>query len=208
MRIILFSKNKHKAKEIRNILDMQVDIFSDFIPSFDVIESANTFKGNAILKVKALQERLPKEILQDSILIGEDSGICIESLDNKPGIYSSRYANISDFTNKESINNAKDASDIANINKVIKELNNKNIESSKAYFISCVAAIKNEQIFTAHGLMHGKVINKILGNGGFGYDPIFVPDGFEKSLGELSNDIKDSISHRFKALNLIKILIK
>ena len=206
MNIILFSKNKNKAKEIQNILDFKVSIFSDFVESFDVIENANTFKGNAILKVKALQEKLPKEILKDYILMSEDSGICIEKLDNKPGIYSSRYANISN--NKENINDIKDASDICNINKVIKELNNKNIESSKAYFISCVAAIKNKQILTTHGLLYGKVINNIRGNGGFGYDPIFIPNGFEKTLGELESNIKDSISHRFKALNLMKILIK
>ena len=206
MNIILFSKNENKAKEIQNILDFKVSIFSDFVESFDVIENANTFKGNAILKVKALQEKLPKEILKDYILMSEDSGICIEKLDNKPGIYSSRYANISN--NKENINDIKDASDICNINKVIKELNNKNIESSKAYFISCVAAIKNKQILTTHGLLYGKVINNIRGNGGFGYDPIFIPNGFEKTLGELESNIKNSISHRFKALNLMKILIK
>lgn len=208
MKIILFSKNKHKAREIQNILDLEVNIFSDFVESFDVIENATTFKGNAILKVKALQERLPKEILKDYILMSEDSGICIEELDYKPGIYSSRYANINDFNNKENINNTKDASDIDNINKVIKELNNKNITSSNAYFISCVAVIKNKQILTTHGFLSGKVINKILGNRGFGYDPIFIPNGFEKSLGKLDSDIKDSISHRFRALNLMKILIR
>lgn len=209
MRVILFSNNKKKAKEIQNILEnIQVNIFSDFIDPFEVIESANTFKGNAIIKAKALQEKLPKKILEDSILMGEDSGICIEALDNKPGIYSSRYANINNFLDSNDISNAKDAKDIDNINKVIKELNDKHIESSPAYFISCVAAIKNNQILTTHGFIYGKVINKILGDGGFGYDPIFIPDGYNKSLGELDQYIKDSISHRFEALKLMKLLLK
>lgn len=206
MKFILFSKNRHKAKEIQHILDnANVKIFSDFIPPFDVIENANTFKDNAILKVKALQEKLPNDIAQNYILMSEDSGICIEALNNDPGIYSSRYANI---YNSKNINNIKDASDIDNINKVIHKLNEKNIESSLAYFVSCIAVIKNNQLLTSHGFMHGKVVNRILGKGGFGYDPIFIPNGYNKSLGELDQYIKDSISHRFKALNLMKILLK
>ncbi len=206
MRVILFSKNRHKAKEIQHILDnANVSIFSDFITSFDVIENANTFKDNAILKVKALQKKLPNDIAQNYILMSEDSGICIEALNNEPGIYSSRYANIN---NSKNVNDIKDASEIDNINKVIHKLNEKNIESSPAYFVSCIAVIRNDQILTSHGFMYGKVVNKILGNGGFGYDPIFIPDGYNKSLGDLDQNTKDSISHRFKALNLMKILLK
>ena len=204
MRIILFSNNKHKAQEIRNILGLNVYIFSDFVESFDVIENENSFKGNAILKVKELQKRLTKDILKDSILLSEDSGICIEKLDNKPGIYSKRYANMNDL-------NAKNASDMDNIKKVLKELKDKNLESSNAYFVSCVAAIKDKQILSTHGFLYGRVIDKIRGNGGFGYDPIFVPNGYTKTLSELideNHNIKDSISHRFNALNLMKILIK
>ena len=204
MRIILFSNNKHKAQEIRNILGLNVYIFSDFVESFDVIENENSFKGNAILKVKELQKRLTKDILKDSILLSEDSGICIEKLDNKPGIYSKRYANMNDL-------NAKNASDMDNIKKVLKELKDKNLESSNAYFVSCVAAIKDKQILSTHGFLYGRVIDKIKGNGGFGYDPIFVPNGYTKTLSELideNHNIKDSISHRFNALNLMKILIK
>lgn len=209
MRVILFSKNRHKAQEIQNILDnIKVDIFSDFIEPFDVVESADTFKGNAILKVESLHKKLPKEISQDSILMSEDSGICVELLGNMPGIYSSRYANIHDLSNTKAIKNAKDANDIDNINKVIMELKDRGVESSHAYFISCVAALKNGQILTTHGFMYGKVTSKILGSGGFGYDPIFIPEGYDQSLGELSQDIKDSISHRFKALNLMKLLLK
>ena len=179
-------------------------IFSDFVESFDVVENENSFKGNAILKVKELQKRLTKDILKDSILLSEDSGICIEKLDNKPGIYSKRYANKNDL-------NAKNASDMDNIKKVLKELKDKNLESSNAYFVSCVAAIKDKQILSTHGFLYGRVIDKIKGNGGFGYDPIFVPNGYTKTLSELideNHNIKDSISHRFNALNLMKILIK
>lgn len=214
MQIILFSQNKHKIKEIEMIFKVSskdsviVRVYSEFIEPFDIVESGESFKENAILKLRGLSQRLPKDLLKDSILMSEDSGLCVKNINNEPGIYSSRYANIDDFSNKDSILSAKDASDEANINKVINNLKSKGLESSLASFISCVAALQNGRFLTTHGFLGGKVVINKSGGGGFGYDPIFIPDGYTQSLASLNSDIKNNISHRFRALNLMKLLLK
>ncbi|RAX54855.1 hypothetical protein CCY99_01500 [Helicobacter sp. 16-1353] len=212
MKIILFSQNKHKVKEIESIFspskEHYVRVYTEFIEPFCVVENGESFKDNAILKLRFLSQKLPKSLSKDFILMSEDSGICVQSLDNQPGIYSSRYANIDDFSDKESILKAKDSSDEANINKLINSLKNKGLESSKATFISCVAVLKNEQILTTHGFLNGKVVTNKSGESGFGYDPIFIPNGYSESLAVLGDVVKDTISHRFKALKLMKILLK
>lgn len=214
MQIILFSQNKHKIKEIEMIFKVSskdsviVRVYSEFIEPFDIVENGESFKENAILKLRGLSQRLPKDLLKDSILMSEDSGLCVKNINNEPGIYSSRYANIDDFSNKDSILSAKDASDEANINKVINNLKSKGLESSLASFISCVAALQNGRFLTTHGFLGGKVVINKSGEGGFGYDPIFIPDGYTQSLASLNSDIKNNISHRFRALNLMKLLLK
>lgn len=206
--IILFSQNTHKIQEIQAIFgNDSVQKYSDFIPPFEVNEDGNSFKDNAIIKLRNLSDKLPHKIAKDSLLMSEDSGICIEALDNKPGIYSARFANISDFGDKNIIRNAKDAKSSDNIIKVVNELKALNLAESNAFFVSCVAVLKNGRYLTTHGILSGKVITEIRGNNGFGYDPIFIPNGYDKTLGELDSALKDSISHRFKALNLMRILL-
>lgn len=214
MQIILFSQNKHKIKEIEMIFKVSskdsvvVRVYSEFIEPFDIIESGESFKENAILKLRELSQRLPKDLLKDSILMSEDSGLCVKDINDEPGIYSSRYANIDDLSNKDSILSAKDASDEANINKVINNLKSKGLESSIASFISCVVTLQNGRFLTTHGFLGGKVVINKSGEGGFGYDPIFIPDGYTQSLASLNSDVKNNISHRFRALNLMKLLLK
>lgn len=214
MQIILFSQNKHKIKEIEMIFKVSskdsvvVRVYSEFIEPFDIIESGESFKENAILKLRGLSQRLPKDLLKDSILMSEDSGLCVKDINDEPRIYSSRYANIDDLSNKDSILSAKDASDEANINKVINNLKSRGLESSIASFISCVAALQNGRFLTTHGFLGGKVVINKSGEGGFGYDPIFIPDGYTQSLASLNSDVKNNISHRFRALNLMKLLLK
>lgn len=185
-----------------------VRVYSEFIEPFDIIESGESFKENAILKLRGLSQRLPKDLLKDSILMSEDSGLCVKDINDEPGIYSSRYANIDDLSNKDSILSTKDASDETNINKVINNLKSRGLESSIASFISCVAALQNGRFLTTHGFLGGKVVINKSGEGGFGYDPIFIPDGYTQSLASLNSDVKNNISHRFRALNLMKLLLK
>lgn len=209
MEIILFSSNKHKANEIENIFsNYKIRLYTDFIEPFDVFENGNNFKENALLKVESLKNELDSNMLKNYILMAEDSGICIEKLDNKPGIYSARYAKIKDFSDKESILTLEDCKDSENLQRVISELESKNLKSSPAIFISCIAVYKNDRFLSTHGFLSGEVVTKISGKNGFGYDPIFIPKGFEKTLASLSQKQKDSISHRFRALELMRLLLK
>ena len=206
MKIILFSSNKNKIKEIEEILDWDVNLYSDFIDEFYVEENGESFYENAILKLHALKEKLEGKIdLEKYLLLTEDSGICVEALDNRPGIYSARYANIVDFNNKEEISKLKDAKSIDNINRLIKDLHEVGVESSRAYFVSCFCAYKNKKMLSAHGYLYGKVVSTISLGGGFGYDPIFIPDGFNEALSKIN--IKNKISHRFNALKNLKELL-
>lgn len=206
MHFILFTSNENKIKECKRIFN-NVYKYTDFIKPFNVIENGNTFAQNAKIKLLALKNKL-NNIANNYILMSEDSGLCVKDLDYKPGIYSSRYSSINDFTSKEEISNSRDCSSDENINKVIKELNKACKKYSKAYFVSCVCIYVNNKIYTAHGFLHGKVIDKKEGTNGFGYDPIFIPNGYKDTLGMLESKIKDKISHRSKALELIKLLLK
>lgn len=207
MKIILFSSNENKIKECKKIFN-NISKYTNFISEFSVIESGETFVQNANIKLMSLVDKLDSKILKKYILMAEDSGICIKELDNKPGIYSSRYANIKNIKLKEEINKAKEANSNDNINKVIENLHNKGKKDSKAFFISCVNVYIQGKIYTTHGFLHGKVVDYKEGNNGFGYDPIFIPNGYNKSLGVLKDEIKNKISHRLKALELMKILLK
>ncbi len=203
MQIILFSQNTHKVNEIKDIFSgINVKLYCDMIEPFDVIENGNSFQENALLKVRGLLDKISDKLPKDSILMAEDSGICIEALNGKPGIFSARFANIND------IHLIKNTSDEANIDCVINELQKLHLKSSNAYFVSCVAVFTNGRFFSTHGFLNGRVICQKRGNKGFGYDPIFIPNGFMQTLGEIPSDIKNTISHRFRALKLMKLLLQ
>jgi XTP/dITP diphosphohydrolase len=197
MKLIVASGNKGKIKEIKQLLP-QFDIvaFEDILGKIDIVEDGNSFQQNSIIKAKTIAKHLQHQNYQDDFLIlSDDSGISIKELNNEPNIYSARYASIG-------------ATDQENNQKVIKKLQEKNLTTSRAYYTACITIWYKNQIFTTHGWMHGVVSIYPKGNNGFGYDPLFTPDGFDKTLGELSNDIKSKISHRSKALELAKLQIK
>ena len=188
--IVLASSNKGKIKEIKKYFGQDVVAFSDLIEPFEIIEDGDSFKANAIIKAKAIQEKLPNHII-----IADDSGISVPALGNIPGIYSARFA-------------GENATDKENLNKLITELKNNNIKSTKAFYTSAIALATPYGIYTTHGFMYGNVIDEARGDKGFGYDPMFIPSGYDKTLGELDDDIKKSISHRTKALNLAKHILE
>lgn len=128
-------------------------------------------------------------------MISDDSGITVPALGNIPGIYSARFA-------------GKNASDKDNLNKLINELKSKNIRKTPAYYTAAIAIVSKEGEFTVHGWMHGVVIDEARGDKGFGYDPMFIPSGYDKTLGELDDEIKKEISHRSKALKLAQRVLK
>ena len=196
MKIVLASANKGKIVEFEKLMpNDEVIAFSEILGQIEIDEDQNSFKGNAIKKARTIYDLLiEKGFDNDVIVISDDSGITVPALNNEPGIYSARYAGLN-------------ASDKENNAKLIENLNKQNLEKTPAFYSACIAIIYKNETYTVHGWMHGVVINKEIGEGGFGYDPMFIPEGFEQTLGELGYEVKKEFSHRTKALNLaMKVL--
>ena len=195
MKIVLASANKGKIKEFERLLpNDEIVAFSEILGKIEIDEDQDSFKGNAIKKARTIYDLLMQKDFKDVIVISDDSGISVPALNNEPGIYSARYAGLN-------------ASDKENNAKLIENLNAINLKSTPAFYTACIAIIYNNETYTVHGWMHGNVINKELGEGGFGYDPMFIPNGFDKTLGELGYEAKKDFSHRTKALNLAKKIL-
>ena len=197
MKIIIASSNKGKINEIHKLLPEHDTVaFSQILGDMEIIEDGDSFKANAIIKAKAIVEKL-KEINynEEYVVIADDSGITVPELNNEPGKYSARYAGVG-------------ASDEDNLNKLITELKKKNLKSSPAHYTACIAIGYKGNIYTTHCWMYGNVIDEAKGNGGFGYDPMFIPQGYNKTLGELPPEVKKGLSHRSKALDLTLKVIK
>ncbi|CUU01755.1 XTP/dITP diphosphohydrolase [Candidatus Thermokryptus mobilis] len=190
MKIVLATRNKNKVEEIKQILKMYLEdeIFSqiEFLSSDDfqipeIEEDGETYEENALKKAREVYKftGLPS--------IADDSGIEVEILGGRPGVFSARYA-------------GEGATDEENNKKLLKELENVPIEERKAKFKCVIAYVDSveERIFYAETL--GKVIFEPLGDGGFGYDPLFLPDGFDLTYAQLPREVKNRISHRSKAL--------
>lgn len=192
MKIVLASANKGKIEEFKKLLPKnEVVAYSDILGKFDIPETGTTFKENAIIKASAINERLKEKGEKDFVVISDDSGISLPILNNAPGVYSARFAGLN-------------ASDKENNEKLISKLNELNIEKTPAFYTACIAIIYKDFTYTVHGFMHGDAINKEIGKNGFGYDPLFIPKNFSKTLGELDFEVKQKFSHRSKALNLAK----
>ncbi len=189
MKIILASGNKGKIAEFKKLLpNIEVIAFKEILGDFEVVEDGKSFKENAIKKAVEIYEKLDDE---SCIVISDDSGITVPALNNEPGIYSARYA-------------GEGSTDNENNEKLISRLKESNIEKTQAFYTACIAIVYKGEVYTMHGWMHGDVIPKVVGTGGFGYDPMFIPKGLDSTLGELSHEVKKSFSHRSKALNLAK----
>lgn len=192
MKIVLASGNKGKIKEFEKLMpNDDVVAFKEILGDIEIVEDKDSFKGNAIKKAQVIYDELIKSGHKDVLVISDDSGITVPALNNEPGIYSARYA-------------GEDASDKQNNEKMIQNLNAKNIEITPAYYTACIAIVFKNEVYTVHGWMHGDVTNKEVGSQGFGYDPLFIPKGFDKTLGELPIEVKKEFSHRSKALKLAK----
>ena len=191
MKIIVASGNKGKIKEIKSFFEnFEVVAYADLIAPFEIEENGKTFKENAIIKAKAIYEKLPH-----NIVLADDSGISVPILGNIPGIYSARFA-------------GEGASDKDNLYKLINELKKRDITKTSAFYTAAIALATPFGIYATHGFMRGYVIDEARGDKGFGYDPMFIPNGFDKTLGELDENIKKQMSHRSKALSLAKLILK
>jgi XTP/dITP diphosphohydrolase len=191
MKIILASSNKGKVKEIKEILsDYEIIPYTDLIEKFEIEENGKSFKENAVIKAKEVAKKLP-----GFIVMADDSGISVPALGGVPGIYSARFA-------------GEGASDKDNLYKLIDELKKRGIKKTPAFYTAAIAIASPYGIFTTHGFTHGSVIDEARGDKGFGYDPMFIPKGFDKTLGEFDSNIKQKISHRYKALKLADKILK
>jgi len=192
-KLVLATSNKGKVREIKELCkEYEVVPYTDLIPAFDIVEDADTFKDNALIKARAVYEALGDE---DAVVVADDSGISVDVLDGAPGIYSARYG-------------GENASDKDNLNKLMQDIKNKGVSSSPAHYTAAIAIVTKGIEKTVHGWMYGTALTEARGEGGFGYDPMFVPLGYDKTLGELDNEIKKKLSHRSKALNLASKILK
>ncbi len=183
MKLIFATGNLNKIKEVAQILgdDSRFEIvpMSQIGVKEDIPETSPTIEGNALQKARYLYDRYKVNC------IAEDTGLEIDGLGGAPGVYSARYAG--EEKNAE-----------ANIQLVLKNLAEK--DDRTARFRTVIALIINEKEQTFEGIIEGKIDTKKSGNGGFGYDPIFIPDGYNQSFGEMDEAIKNQISHRSLAL--------
>ncbi|MGO1370137.1 RdgB/HAM1 family non-canonical purine NTP pyrophosphatase [Senegalia sp. (in: firmicutes)] len=190
-KLILASGNKHKIKEIKNILDgLNLEIISKDevgLSQIDTIEDENTLEGNAIKKAKEISEHI------QGLVLADDTGLFVEKLNGEPGIYSARYS-------------GSNASDLDNNKKLLKNLEYVDFNERNAEFRTVIAIVlEDKTIKTLTGICKGKIALERKGDNDFGYDPLFIPDGYDKTFAELGPEIKDKISHRANALKLLRI---
>ena len=163
-KLVLATSNKGKVREIKELCEhFEVVPYTDLIPAFEIVEDADTFKDNALIKARAVYEALGDE---DALVLADDSGISVDVLDGAPGIYSARYA-------------GEDANDKDNLYKLIDDIKAKGVESSPAHYTAAIAIVTKDTERTVHGWMYGTAITEARGEGGFGYDPMFIPLGYD-----------------------------
>ncbi|MFN4913811.1 MAG: RdgB/HAM1 family non-canonical purine NTP pyrophosphatase [Sphingomonadales bacterium] len=180
---VFATNNKHKLEEVREILGSHIIILSlnDINCKVNPEETGETFAENALIKCRAVAEFTTLPVLAD------DSGLSVFALNGQPGVKSARYA-------------GENASDHDNVLKLLMEL--KNVEDRRAQFRACIClfGLQTEPLYF-EGVLNGQIINEPKGQEGFGYDPVFMPDGYEMTFAQLGSELKNSISHRRLALN-------
>lgn len=203
MKVILASQNKNKIKEINAILekfDMSVISRDDAgLPKDDVVEDGTTFEENSLIKAYAIRKMIVDGSFaeyMDSPVIADDSGLMVDALNGEPGVYSARYA-------------GEDCTFADNNNKMLSELASVPYEKRTACFVTVITMLYPDGTkLVARGECPGHIALDFQGEGGFGYDPIFIPDGYDKTFSELGPDIKNQISHRANALRILEDLLK
>ncbi len=190
MKIVFATQNKGKINELKNMFDdlgYEVLSMGDVGFDLDIEETGTTFEENSMIKAKALYEALPKG---EYIIMSDDSGIEIEALNNSPGVYSARYNGVDTpwpTKNKMMLEEIKDS------------------ENRKARFVACISVILQDGTsFSESGIVEGNITNELMGEEGFGYDPIFIPVGYDKTFAQMTKEEKSKISHRGRAIEQVK----
>ena len=187
MKLILATKNAHKVIEMREILrelDAEILSLKDIGFEGEIVEDGTTFEENAMIKAQAAASAAP-----DCIAFADDSGIAVDALGGAPGIHSARYGGDACKTDRE-------RTDL-----LLKNMGGKTERA--AQFVCCIACVlPGGESFVVRGECPGTLANEYRGEGGFGYDPIFIPNGYNATMGEISAEEKNKISHRARALAL------
>ena len=192
--LVIATRNAHKTREIQHILGPEFTVrdLSAYPAISEIPESGISFEENARLKAVAASQRLP------DLVIADDSGLEVDALGGAPGIYSARYAGI-EATEKEKID------------KLLRELARVGArnDARRARFRCVVAlACKGDLLGSFEGIVEGRIADRPQGHRGFGYDPVFIPEGFKQTFGELAAEVKNTISHRAKAIRALAIKLR
>lgn len=181
-KLVFATNNAHKLEEIRAILGDKVEILSlnDIHCHADIPETADTLEGNAALKAAYIYEHYGLDCFAD------DTGLEVEALNGAPGIYSARYAGGEGHDSE------------ANMKKLLREMEGK--ENRRAQFRTAICLIERGKETLFEGIVKGEIIREKRGGSGFGYDPVFVPEGYTETFAEMGSEEKNKISHRARAV--------
>ena len=189
MKLVFATNNKHKLQEVRDIVGNSVEVLSlnDIDCHDDIPEKDDTLQGNALIKARHIYEKYGMNCFAD------DTGLEVEALGGAPGVYSARYA-------------GEECDSEANMLKLLQNLTGKN--NRNAQFRTVIALIINGEEKLFNGIVKGNISNEKRGNSGFGYDPIFIPEGYTESFAQMSGEMKNGISHRFRATQQLANYLK
>lgn len=190
MIVVAATQNQHKIAEIQAITkEFGIQIVSRKeagVPDIEIVEDGLTFEENSEKKAVGIMK------LCNQVTIADDSGLMVDALNGDPGVYSARYA-------------GEEGNDLKNNEKLLKTMAGLKMEERGAKFVSVITMVfPEEEKIVARGECKGHIIYESRGTGGFGYDPLFVPEGYEKTFGELTADEKNQISHRAAALRNLR----
>ena len=189
MELVLATRNQHKTREVRQLLGREHDLID--LSAFSGVsmpnETGDTFADNAVLKAVTVSK---DRQLRDRLVIADDSGLEVEALGGAPGIYSARYA-------------GERATDQENVEKLLRELKGASTRSAR---FRCVIALarSGKLLGTFEGVVEGAIVDLPRGTNGFGYDPVFQPNGSEQTFAEMAPELKNKISHRAKAIGVLR----
>ncbi|MFV0440003.1 MAG: RdgB/HAM1 family non-canonical purine NTP pyrophosphatase [Lachnospirales bacterium] len=197
MNIVIATQNKGKVVEIKEAFkSMNVNVYTmeEIGLNPDIEENGTTFEENALIKVNELHRELPEEDKMKYIIMSDDSGLEIEALDNKPGIYSARYNGVdTPWTTKNEL--------------MVEEM--KDFENRNARFVSCIAIrFPCGETQIVRGIVEGDIAYELKGDRGFGYDRIFIPKGYDVTFAEMSLEEKGEFSHRARAIEFAKEVLE
>ena len=189
MKLVFATNNRHKLDEVRAILGNRIEVLSlnDINCHDEIPETADTLEGNALIKARYIHDKFGVDCFAD------DTGLEVEALGVEPGVYSARYA-------------GEECDSEANMRKLLHNLTGKN--NRNAQFRTVIALIIKGEEKLFNGIVKGTISHEKNGNSGFGYDPIFIPEGFSERFAQMTGDMKNNISHRYRATEELSNYLK